>query len=78
MIAFAKLWRVSAAEWTAVTSRRFSQIDLDHDGKLTLATLPPLPGAGPAPSRPSLGGRTTTAPPPVGGLPNGNSPPGGM
>lgn len=36
-------WRVSAAEWTAAATRRFNLLDMDHDGKLTMATLPALP-----------------------------------
>ena len=36
-------WRVSVAEWTAAATRRFNLLDMDHDGKLTMATLPALP-----------------------------------
>ena len=36
-------WQVSMAEWETATQRRFTQLDTDRDGTLTLATLPPVP-----------------------------------
>lgn len=35
--------RVSAEEWAAATQRWFLSLDTDHDGRLTLATLPVTP-----------------------------------
>lgn len=39
-------WKVSAAEWAKAADQRFALLDTDGDGKLTLDTLPPLPGHG--------------------------------
>ena len=36
-------WVVSSAEWIAASERRFDLLDTDHDGRLTLDTLPPWP-----------------------------------
>ncbi|MBC7166971.1 MAG: hypothetical protein H5U23_06415, partial [Phenylobacterium sp.] len=41
--------RVSLEEWRAAASRRFSLLDTDGDGVLTLDTLPSAPGAPPRP-----------------------------
>ncbi len=39
-------WKVSAAEWAKAAGQRFALLDADGDGRLTLDTLPPLPGSG--------------------------------
>ena len=39
-------WKVTAEEWAKAASQRFALLDTDADGKLTLDTLPPLPGRG--------------------------------
>jgi hypothetical protein len=36
-------WQVSEAEWRVHAERRFDLLDEDHDGRLTLATLPAWP-----------------------------------
>jgi hypothetical protein len=37
-------WKVSAAEWAKAAAQRFALLDADTDGRLTLESLPPLPG----------------------------------
>lgn len=39
-------WKVTTDEWTRAANQRFAVLDTDGDGKLTLDTLPPLPGRG--------------------------------
>ena len=39
-------WKVSAEEWAKAAGQRFALLDTDADGKLTLDTLPALPGRG--------------------------------
>lgn len=39
-------WKVSAAEWARAAGQRFALLDADGDGRLTLDTLPALPGRG--------------------------------
>jgi hypothetical protein len=39
-------WKVTAEEWAKAANQRFALLDADGDGKLTLDTLPPLPGRG--------------------------------
>jgi hypothetical protein len=39
-------WKITAAEWAKAAGQRFALLDVDGDGKLTLDTLPPLPGRG--------------------------------
>ena len=36
-------WQVSTAEWTAASQRRFAALDVNHDGRIPLAELPPAP-----------------------------------
>lgn len=36
-------WQVSVGEWLAASQRRFATLDVNHDGRLTLAELPPAP-----------------------------------
>ncbi len=36
-------WQVSSDEWRAASERRFRDLDTQHNGRLTLATLPVLP-----------------------------------
>jgi Ca2+-binding EF-hand superfamily protein len=39
-------WKVTAEEWAKAADQRFALLDTDGDGKLTLDTLPALPGHG--------------------------------
>lgn len=43
-------WKVTAEEWAKAAAKRFSILDADGDGKLTLATLP-VPPTGSRPPR---------------------------
>ena len=38
-------FKVTLTEWLAATDRRFALLDTTGAGKLTLETLPPIPGA---------------------------------
>jgi hypothetical protein len=35
--------RVTAAEWATCTESRFRDLDVQHDGRLTMQSLPVLP-----------------------------------
>jgi hypothetical protein len=39
-------WKVTSEEWAKAAAQRFALLDTDGDGKLTLDTLPALPGRG--------------------------------
>lgn len=39
-------WKVTAEEWSKAAGQRFALLDVNADGKLTLDTLPALPGRG--------------------------------
>jgi hypothetical protein len=42
-------WKVSTTEWAKAAGQRFALLDADGGGKLSLDTLPPLPGRGHSP-----------------------------